>query len=207
MFIKISERFPKSIPKFIKALSRSILPAEDDVIVGRISEIFWDAGYQGRAFACAFGIAHTDAPKALNVLSKLTIDEGPVPGIFAMRFVKKSKGLLAFTRFPTTCMLEIDGIQWKGNGNIISLERYAERMIEVLQQHNIPFTIHWGKNAAWNFSGLATHMYGNDAALWLQYRSALLSEEMASVFSNDFLKTLGLSHYFTNADPNLVASL
>ena len=207
LFIKISERFPKSIPKFIKALGRSILPAEDEVIVGRLSEIFWDAGYQGRAFACAFGISHTNAPKALEVLSKLTIDEGPIPGIFAMRFVKKSKGLLAFTRFPTTCMLEIDGIQWKGNRNLISLETYAKRMIEVLQQNNIPFTIHWGKNAAWNFNGLATHMYGTDVAQWLEYRSALLSPEMATVFSNQFIDTLGLSHYFTNANPNLVASL
>nr|MCH9660810.1 FAD-linked oxidase [Bacteroidota bacterium] len=75
VLIKISETFPKVIPKFIEALSNSILPKEDKVIVGKLSEIFWDAGYQGRAFACSFGIDNTHATKALELLSKLTKDE------------------------------------------------------------------------------------------------------------------------------------
>ncbi|MCZ6595892.1 MAG: FAD-linked oxidase, partial [Bacteroidetes bacterium] len=176
-------------------------------IVGKLSEIFWDAGYQGKAFACSFGVDHTKSKKALEVLTKLTRDEGPIPGIFAMRFVKKSKGLLAFTKFPVTCMIEIDGIQWKNTDNIISLEDYSKRMIEVLKANNIPFTIHWGKNANWGFPNLAKHMYGHNSSKWMEIRSALLSKEMAKLFSNNFLETIGLSQFDDNAPLDLIASL
>jgi len=212
LLVKISQRFPKAIPKFIKALNKTIMPEEKSGgvkkdIIGKLSEIFWDAGYQGRAFACSFGVDHRDARKALNVLTKLTRDEGPVPGIFAMRFVKKSEGLLAFTKFPYTCMVEIDGIQWKKSKKLMSLAEYATRMIEVLQENNIPFTIHWGKNANWEFPNLAEHMYGADIKQWKEYRSALLSEEMALVFSNGFIKKLGLSNFDVAAPEDLIASL
>lgn len=212
LLIKISERFPKAIPKFIKALNKTIMPDEKKGgvkkdIVGKLSEIFWDAGYQGRAFACSFGVDHRDSRRALKVLTKLTRDEGPVPGIFAMRFVKESDGLLAFTKFPYTCMVEIDGIQWKKSRKLISLEEYATRMIEVLKAEGIPFTIHWGKNAKWGFPNLAQHMYGMDVNKWKDYRSALLSKEMAKVFSNNFIETLGLDEFEKDAPLDLIASL
>ncbi len=207
LLIKISEKFPKAIPKFVKALSNSILPKEDKVIVGKLSEIFWDAGYQGKAFACSFGVDHTNSSKALQVLTDLTNNEGPIPGIFAMRFIQKSDGLISFAKFPFTCMVEIDGIIWEGSDKLISLEQYAKRMIEVLQQHQIPFTIHWGKNADWEFPGLADHMFGGDAQKWMDYRSALLSQSMAKMFTNGFLKDVKLDAYNLNADPNLVADL
>ncbi|GAB5399478.1 MAG: hypothetical protein Aureis2KO_10630 [Aureisphaera sp.] len=207
LLVKVSEKFPRAIPKFVKALGQSILPKEDKVIVGKLSEIFWDAGYQGKAFACSFGIDHTNSSKALKVLTDLTNNEGPVPGIFAMRFIQKSDGLLSFAKFPFTCMVEIDGIIWEGSDKIISLEQYEKRMIEVLQQHNIPFTIHWGKNADWEFSGLAQHMFGVDAQKWMDYRSALLTPAMAKVFTNGFLKDVKLDGYNHQADPNLVSDL
>ncbi|MBL4664058.1 MAG: FAD-linked oxidase [Flavobacteriaceae bacterium] len=212
LLIKISQRFPKAIPKFIKALNKTIMPEEKSGgakkdITGKLSEIFWDAGYQGRAFACSFGVDHRDSRKTLDVLTKLTRDEGPVPGIFAMRFIKKSDGLLAYSRFPYTCMVEIDGIQWKKSKKLISLEEYATRMIEVLQANDIPFTIHWGKNATWEFPGLAQHMYGMDVNRWKEYRSALLSKEMAKVFSNNFIESLGLSEFEDDAPLDLIASL
>ena len=82
-------------------------------MTGTIAEIFWDAPYQGPAFACAVGIDHTYSLQALELLAALARDEGPVPGIYAMRFIKQSKATLAFTKFPVTCMLEIDGLIWK----------------------------------------------------------------------------------------------
>ncbi len=214
LLIKISEKFQKAIPLFIQALSGTILPKEKDEngqeknIVGQLSEIFWDAGYQGKAFACSFGVDHKNSGKALEVLTKLTKDDGPIPGIFAMRFVKQSDATLAFTKFPVTCMIEIDGIQWnhKEDG-IISLHEYGKRMIEVLKANNLPFTIHWGKNAAWDFPGLAQDMFGGDVQKWMDIRSALLSPRMAKLFSNPFLDTLGLSQLSSPVDPGLIVSL
>ncbi|MCL9804942.1 FAD-binding protein [Flavobacterium amniphilum] len=194
LFIKIAENWKGTIPKLIKILEKSILPQTDTNITGTLGEIFWDAGYQGPAFACSVGIDYKDSAKALELLTKLAKKEGPIPGIYAMRFVKQSKATLAFTRFPITCMLEIDGIIWDPakNKKMITLEKFCTRMIEVLKENNIPFTIHWGKNADWSFPGLVNHMYGNDAAKWKQHRTGFLSQKAQKLFSNKFLEDIGL---------------
>lgn len=208
LFMKIAERHKNSIPKLIKLLQTSVLPPVDLETTGTLAEHFWDAPHQGRAFACSVGIDHTQSPRALELLAKLAREEGPVPGIFAMRFVKKSAATLAYTKFPITCMLEIDGLIWTPrNNNMISLQKFCKRIIEVLQNDNIPFTLHWGKNADWTFDGLIEHMYGNNARRWKEYRSALLSKDSAMLFSNKFLNDTHLSEYIENAPQRLVASL
>ncbi len=196
LFISIAEKFKKDIPALIKFLQSAVLPPENLQVTGTIGEIFWDAGYQGPAYACAVGIDHKDSPKALELLTKLAREEGPIPGIYAMRFVKQSAATLAFTKFPVTCMLEIDGLIWNPKTDkLISLQEFCTRIIEVLQANNIPFTQHWGKNSDWSFPGLIPHMYGNKAQEWKEYRSALLRKETAAIFSNKFLEDIGLSDY------------
>jgi hypothetical protein len=193
LFIKIAQAWQNSIPKLIQILQNSILPPVDAEATGMLSEIFYDAGYQGPAFACSVGVDHRDSPKALQLLVDLAKDEGPVPGIYAMRFVKQSGATLAFTRFPVTCMLEIDGLIWNGEPHgMITLERFCTRIIEVLQENNIVFTLHWGKNADWAFPGLTEYMYGARAGEWKGYRNELLSPEARTLFSNDFLRHTGL---------------
>lgn len=192
LFIKIAGKIPKSIPKLINILKSSILPKEEKTTVGKLSEIFWDAGYQGKAFACSFGVDHTHSSKALKLLAQLT-RKHPVPGIFAMRFIKQSEATLAFSKFPFTCMVEIDGIQWRKKDKIIPLKAYSTKMIEVLKNNNIPFTLHWGKNADWEFPGLVQHMYGDKVKKWKKVRSKLLSIPMQDMFSNKFLDATKLS--------------
>lgn len=202
LFTKIAEKWKNSIPKLIKFLEKAVLPPVDLEATGTIGEIFWDAGYQGPAFACAVGIDHKDSPKALELMEKLAREEGPIPGIYAMRFVKQSRGTMAFTKFPVTCMLEIDGLIWKPkNKKMISLEKFSTRMIQVLIANNIPFTIHWGKNADWAFPGLVMHMYGANANTWRQQRSSLLTEKQAALFSNKFLQDTKLSEYVKDVAP------
>ncbi len=203
LFIKIAEKSPKIIGTLINALKTSILPEEEKTTVGKLSEIFWDAGFQGKAFACSFGVSHNNSSKALELLAELT-REHPVPGIFAMRFVKKSKATLAFSRFPFTCMIEIDGIQWSDQDNLISLKDYSTKIIEVLKNNNFPFTIHWGKNANWEFPSLIKHMYGTNVKKWKEIRSSLLSKPMQDVFTNNFLKSTKLSDSLANGDDLIV---
>ncbi len=90
-------------------------------------------------------------------------------------------------------MLEIDGVLWNETRKIMSLEKFSKRMIEILQQNNIPFTLHWGKNSDWSFPGLLSHMYGDNARKWIKQRQKLLSREMYSLFSNKFMKTIALA--------------
>ncbi|MFD2914094.1 FAD-binding protein [Psychroserpens luteus] len=192
LFVKLAENFPKSIPWLVKRLGTTILPEVNEETTGMLKEIFWDAPYQGPAFACSFGIDHKHSEKAMQLLGNLTRDEGPIPGIFALRFVKQTKATIGFTKFPITCMIEIDGVLWKKTRKIMSLEEYSRRMIEVLKSNNIPFTIHWGKSNDWGFPDLVSHMYGNEAEKWKEQRKKLLSNEMQNLFSNEFLRTINL---------------
>lgn len=207
LFMKIAEKFPKSIPLLIKNFSKAALPKVNETVTGTHAEIFWDAGYLGPAFACSFGIDHKNTSKALDLLSKLARDEGPIPGMFGMRFLKGSEATLAFSKFPITCMIEIDGALWEKSRKLMSLTEFCRRMIETMQANNIPFTMHWGKNSDWAFPGLINHMYGENALTWKKYRSALLSPEMSKVFSNDFLDRTGLSERIEPRDEDLIASL
>lgn len=193
------------IPRMIEILQDTAFPDPNESLIGPLKDLCWDAINQGRAFACSVGIDHADTSRALAALVELGRREGPVPGIFSMRFVKASAATLAFTKFPITCMMEIDGSGWDGSRTLISQQEYYERFIETLQANHIPFTIHWGKNAAWNFPGLLEHMYGNQAAQkWKTYRSALLGPDMAKVFSNDYLRTIGLDDYVGSFPPDLL---
>ncbi|WP_315823299.1 hypothetical protein [Paraflavitalea speifideaquila] len=90
---------------------------------------------------------------------------------------------------------------------MISLPAFCTRTIEVLQANNIPFTIHWGKTADWTFPGLAQHMYGNKANTWMEYRSALLNEKTAKLFSNKFLEDCKLAGYIADAPKELAETV
>lgn len=207
LFIKIAQKKPKVIPKLIKVLSKgnSIMPRVDGKTLGTLKETFWDAQHKGPAFACSVGIDHRDSPRALSLLSELT-KQNPIPGIYAMRFVKGSEARLAATKFPITCMLEIDGVLWQGTNKIISLATFSRRMLDVLDANQIDFTLHWGKNAQWGRPGLAQHMYSADAQQWMEHRSALLTKKMAKIFSNDFLATVGLDHHISGTSRDLVGN-
>jgi hypothetical protein len=208
LFTKIAEKYKDSIPKLIKLLQKSVLPPVDLEATGTLAEIFWDAPYQGPAYAIAVGIDHQNSPKALELLTNLARQEGPIPGIYAMRFVKQSRATLAFTQFPVTCMLEIDGVIWKGkSGRMISLPEFCTRTIEVLQANHIPFTIHWGKGADWAFPDLVKHMYGPKGTTWMEYRSALLNEKTAKLFSNKFLEDVKLDGYIAHVPKKLAESV
>ena len=207
VLISISQKFPKAIPWFIKRLEKTILPDVNEETLGTLYETFWDAPYQGPAFACAFGVDHSHSSKALKVLTDVTINEGPVPGIFAMRYVKQSEATLGFTKFPITCVIEIDGVLWEKSRKMIGLKELSQKMIQALKDHHIPFTMHWGKNADWGIPGLVEHMFGDKAEDWREYRSALLSQEMAELFANDFLHTTILSKLEEDVDEELIASL
>ncbi|MDZ4823104.1 MAG: FAD-linked oxidase [Flavobacteriales bacterium] len=204
---KVLGKIPKRIPGIIRLLEKSVLPKEgadpNKPVTGTHGEIFWDSIHQGPAYACEVCIDIKDAPKALNLLCKLAKEEGPIPGLFAMRFIKQSKATLACSAFPVSCMLEIDGAIWKAKKGDMGLKEFCTRSITVLKANHIPFTIHWGKNADWAYPGLVEHMYGSKAKQWRECRSALLTKEMAKVFSNGFLDETGLSQYVDNAPASL----
>ncbi len=195
-------------------MESTILPKVDEVSIGTLAETFWDAPYQGPAFAISFGVPQDKSGKTLEILSEIARKKR-TPGIFAMRFIKKSEATLSFARFDKTCMIEIDGVLWNEKKNLGSLNGLSREMMVTLHKNNIPFTLHWGKNADWEFVGddwveptLADYMYKEDAKTWRSYRSSLLSADMQKLFSNRFLKECGLDATELVDNPaDLIASL
>ncbi len=203
---RFASTFNRSIPLMLKAMKGTLFPKLDTEVTGTLGEIFWDSIHKGPAFAFTIGVDHSQTSKALDLFVQLARNEGPIPGAMALRFVKASEATLAFTKFPVTCIVEMDGVLWKGSKKMISIEKYSQRLIEVYQQAGIKFTIHWGKTAQWSYPGLCDYMYGNRKTEWMQYRSALLGPEVAKVFTNDFLVAAGLAQFQEGIAADLIAS-
>lgn len=181
------------LTKLLSLLQGSVFPKLDEEAEGTLAEFFWDSTYKGRVISVSMGIGQQDIRKALEILSNLMKTAGPIPALAGIRFVKGSDATMAFTRFERTCILEFAGVNWEGSKKIISLSDFTKLLIEHLQMNGIAFTHHWGKNAHWQFPGLAEYMYGEKMGRWKAARYALLTEPMANLFENGFLDDLGLS--------------
>ncbi|MBW7912347.1 MAG: FAD-binding protein [Taibaiella sp.] len=205
--VMLAAKYNRVIPLIINAMKSTLFPTLDSEATGTLGEIFWDSLHKGKAFAVTIGIDNKATTKALDTFLHFVNTEGPVPGAIAFRFVKATEATLGFTKYPITCILEMDGVLWDNGPGIISYNKFLTRFIEVFQQANISFTMHWGKNADWTFPGLVDYMFGNKKNEWINARCALLTQQMADVFSNDFLDSTGLSNYNTAANPALIVSL
>ncbi len=205
--VMLAAKYNRVIPLIINAMKGTLFPKLDSETTGTLGEIFWDSLHKGKAFAVTIGIDNKDTTKALDTFLNFVNTEGPVPGAIAFRFAKATEATLGFTKYPMTCILEMDGVLWDDGPGIVSYSKFLTRFIEVFQQANISFTMHWGKNADWAFPGLVDYMFGNKKDAWINARSALLTQPMADVFSNDFLDSTGLSVYNAAANPGLIVSL
>lgn len=195
----------RHIPRLMRLMQGQIFPEVENDVEGTIGEMFWDTNFSGPAFACSIAVAHTDMGRALDLMVHVLNTAGPIPGAIGIRFVKATKATLGFTRFPVTCVIEVDGILWKNEPGMITLEEFNRQLDMAFMQAGIPYTHHWGKHAAWGTPGLVDYMYGTADDEWKNHRSALLSREMADLFSNDFLRTVGLADYRVAADLDLIA--
>lgn len=194
----LSAKHRHSIPKLTRVFARGVLPSpQEEPIEGTLNEIFWDSSFTGSVFAFAFGVDHRQAAPALQLFVDTINDSrfGLLPGAIGIRLVKKSKATLAFTRFPVTCVIELDGLQPNTKGSqrkqaLDRLDAFCAEVCRKLISAQIPFTLHWGKNARWTYPNLVQHMYGSAATEWQQNRKTLLSAPMQKVFSNPFLRDL-----------------
>jgi hypothetical protein len=191
-----------AIPAAIKLLSGNIFPKTNtDPIEGRIDELFYDALHQGPAFAFAVAFNPTHFREVIELYTNTITDKnkGYIPGAFGIRFIKQSTATLGFTRFPFTCIIEVDGTLPKPQSK--PRKKVDEKLLEFsrvimheLQQKGIEFTLHWGKNGDWKFPGLLHYMYdAASIAAWKQARASLMpNPEMVRMFTNDFLEDIGL---------------
>ena len=92
----------------------------------------------GKSLSTEIGVDLRDTRAAVEALLELA-REHAYPGMFGMRDVQKSNALMAFTRFDTTCTIEITGA-----GSRRTLDFY-DLAWAALDARQIPYTQHWGK--------------------------------------------------------------
>jgi hypothetical protein len=110
---------------------------------------------------------------------------GPFPGLFSFRFVKQTKATLGFTRFPQTCVMELDAAYSNGVYN------FYTQVWQKLESAGIKFTFHWGKVNEL-FPARIDSMYGASAKAWIAARNKLLDANALSIFTNPILNQWGL---------------
>lgn len=151
-----------------------------------IGSIFRDTRFTGNIASFAFAVSTSDLPQTLEEIRK-EIAENAFAGAVAVRFVKGTKATLGFTKFDNTSVVEMDGLDSKGNHSVF------KNVIKRLEAQSIPYSIHWGKlNAPLN-KGRTLAIYGKEKLTsWKQSRAQLLSPEVRAVFTNAFMEKCGL---------------
>ncbi|MFN2440035.1 MAG: FAD-binding protein, partial [Chitinophagaceae bacterium] len=93
------------IPKLVNAmLPLAFKPAP--AAFGTIGETFNNTKFRGKAASAAIALSVKDVSRVLEEIININ-RQTPFAGAIAFRYVKGTKALLGFTKFPQTCVLEM----------------------------------------------------------------------------------------------------
>lgn len=165
-----------------KLLASSLKPFEK--VEGTLAEIFDNTLLRGKVASSAMGFPAAEAPRVMEILLALNKQAGPFAGLFAFRFVKKSRALMAFTRFDPTCVLELDGVQSP------ETMRFYNATWKALDDAGIPYTFHWGKMNNLNSDRLKK-MYAAELPRFLSARSRIMDAKCLQAFSSPSQRDFG----------------
>jgi len=154
--------------------------------IGTLGDIFSSTSIRGKATGTAMGVPLDEAGRALNIILEVHKRSRNFPGVIALRYVKKSDALLAFTRFSPTCVIDLDAVDNR------TAKNFFRGVWRALNERNIPYTLHWGKANELTAESVRT-MYGEDLEAWLKIRRSLLEDEFRNTFSSPFTDQCGLS--------------
>jgi FAD binding domain len=137
--------------------------------------------------SAGFAVPVGQVTTVLNILRQAFLKQASAPVVFTCRYAQKSPGILSFTRYDPTCVIDIDGISTKASLKLIKVAADA------LEAAGMPFTQHWGKMNSLTKARLR-NAYGGSIDRWNATRKLLLpSVEERNVFSSPFLDGLGLN--------------
>ncbi len=154
-------------------------------VTGTLGEIFNYTKFRGKVASAAIGIDIKDSPKVVEMIIDIN-KRKPFAGGLALRYVKGTRATLGFTKFPKTCVLEMDGVDGRASRD------FFEAVWNKLEELNIPYTLHWGKiNFNLNEERIK-NMYGKSVNTWIESRNAVMTPPVLSIFNNEFLTKCGL---------------
>jgi hypothetical protein len=176
---------PHLVPPMVNLLYPQALE-DTNGVVGTMSEFFGNTNIRGKATSAAIGVSAGNSTTVLEEIVRMNAGH-PFPGVLGLRWVKKTPALLGFTRFPVTCVIELDGVTSDLTND------FLQRLWDRLDAMGIAYTMHWGKV---NFGLTETRvraMYGNGSVdNWLRARQQLLDAPTRAVFTNAFMQQCGL---------------
>ena len=182
---------PKPIDQLLKPIFNGQVrdyfePVEQKAI---IRDLFRGEKTIGKTLSAGMGVPLSHALEGLNVVLQTYKNfETVLPVLIVVRFVKGTQALLGFTKFSTTCILEIDGINNRKTQQLLRL------VWRDLANAGIPFTLHWGKFNSYLTASRVRQMYGDAVPQWISSRETLLdSPEVRDVFTNQFVQRIGLA--------------
>jgi FAD/FMN-containing dehydrogenase len=155
-------------------------------VTGTIGEIFSNTNTRGRAAATSLGVPLERANDALDLLMSINQKSGPFAALFSLRYVRGTGATLGFTRFPRTCIIEVDG------SASTRMAGFQQLVWAEFAKSGIPHTFHWGKTFPADAARLR-QSYGGAVDQWLAARRTLLAPDARRVFSSAFTDGLGLS--------------
>lgn len=173
---------PKIVKDVIEDRYREVEGAQ-----GLHSEVFDATTTRGKIASAAIGFPAARATEVLELMLDLHERKGPYPGALGMRFVKGTRATLGFTRFPDTCVIELDGV----DGELA--RRFNREAWKAFEQSGIEHTVHWGKMNELTPARVRA-MYGDERVdAWRTARASLLTSAVRRVFDSDFLRAAGLA--------------
>jgi|GEM_PF-142779 len=165
--------------------------------VGVMKDFFGNTNVRGEASSAAIGVDAQDSPRLLAEIMALNKQKA-FPGLLGLRWVKQTPATLGFTRFPITCVLELDGI------NSVRTNQFLTRVWDRLDQIGIAYTMHWGKVNFGLTPDRLRRMYGPDRVdAWRAARQQLLDATTRAVFTNGFMEHLELDRTVVPLVPSL----
>jgi len=180
----LTQGVPELVPVLVNEVIASSLTLFSKQF-GTLSEIFNNTTLRGKLLSAAVGFSIENANQVSDMMLNLNQTIGPFTGIFSFRFVKQSTATLGFTRFPQTCVMELDAPYSDATYS------FYTQIWQQLENANIPFTFHWGKVNELN-PGRIESMYGDAATQWVAARNKLLDADSIKIFTNPILQQWGL---------------
>ena len=181
-------RLTNAVPGIVPVVVNKLLSGAFKLFekqTGTLGEIFNNTTLHGKLLSAAIGLPLNQVNRVTELLFEINKTHGPFTGLFAYRFIKKSKATLAFTRFNFTCILELDGAFSDAT------QSFYTAVWNRLDEENIPYTFHWGKMNELTPERIKK-MYGTAADDWIAARNKLLDAESIKVFTNPLLTQWGL---------------
>ena len=156
--------------------------------IGTMGETFTYTSLKGKTASCAIGVDMTNTIKVVDLVIDHIKNKDPFFGVIALRYVKGTKATIGFTKFPTTCVIELDGADNK------STRDFYIDICKILRKAKIEFTLHWGKINDYLKESPLNKVYSTKKIkTWNKSREIVFKNDKAKkVFENDFVRDVGL---------------